>query len=279
MIDQDPNKNEEYHMDEANLMGGELTGESDIQTNPAATGEPPREPMSNPVLNQDLIKKIIVVCLGLLTIVLIARYVSYKKQLGAEQSKLVGIPGGSQNTTVNKSEPPPLSQPLIQQAPPPPPANATLSSEEKAKLDTVLQQEQDNQNQIQNLSQEVTQLQTSTQTLSNKMDDLITQLSAMTKKMEAQEEQARMLEQLKKKAVSSRVKANRHHPAKAAEKYYLQAAIPGRAWLIKRNGTDTLTVRRGTIVPGYGKVLQIDADKGRVLMSSGKTIIFGQWDS
>ena len=85
MIDQDPNKNEEYHMDEANLMGGELTGESDIQTNPAATGEPPREPMSNPVLNQDLIKKIIVVCLGLLTIVLIARYVSYKKQLGAEQ--------------------------------------------------------------------------------------------------------------------------------------------------------------------------------------------------
>ncbi len=61
-------------------------------------------------------------------------------------------------------------------------------------------------------------------------------------------------------------------------KYYLQAVIPGRAWLIATNGT-TLTVREGTLVQGYGVVKLIDPSQGMVLTSSGQVIKFSQEDS
>lgn len=61
-------------------------------------------------------------------------------------------------------------------------------------------------------------------------------------------------------------------------KYFVKAVIPGRAWLIAENGS-TLTVRKGSIVPGYGVVTMVDVSQGRVLTNSGKTITFGQNDS
>ena len=60
--------------------------------------------------------------------------------------------------------------------------------------------------------------------------------------------------------------------------YYIQAAIPGRAWLIASNGS-TLTVREGTNIVGYGRVKLIDPNQGRVLTSSGRVIRFSQQDS
>lgn len=61
-------------------------------------------------------------------------------------------------------------------------------------------------------------------------------------------------------------------------KFYLQAVIPGRAWLIATNGT-TLTVREGTTIQGYGMVKLIDPTQGRVTTSSGQVIRFSQEDS
>ncbi|BCA94126.1 type IV secretion system protein IcmG [Legionella antarctica] len=60
--------------------------------------------------------------------------------------------------------------------------------------------------------------------------------------------------------------------------YYIQAVIPGRAWLIGSNGS-TLTVREGTKIAGYGTVKLIDSMQGRVLTSSGQVIRFSQEDS
>lgn len=60
--------------------------------------------------------------------------------------------------------------------------------------------------------------------------------------------------------------------------YYIQAVIPGRAWLIGSNGS-TLTVREGTKIAGYGTVKLIDSIQGRVLTSSGQVIRFSQDDS
>lgn len=60
--------------------------------------------------------------------------------------------------------------------------------------------------------------------------------------------------------------------------YYIQAVIPGRAWLIGTNGS-TLTVRDGTKIPGYGVVKLIDSIQGRILTSSGQVIRFSQDDS
>lgn len=60
--------------------------------------------------------------------------------------------------------------------------------------------------------------------------------------------------------------------------YYIQAVIPGRAWIIGSNGS-TLTVREGTKIAGYGIVKLIDSVQGRVLTSSGQVIRFSQEDS
>lgn len=60
--------------------------------------------------------------------------------------------------------------------------------------------------------------------------------------------------------------------------YHLKAIIPGRAWLIGTNGS-TITVREGSIVPGFGVVKLIDAIQGRVFMQSGQVIEFSQQDS
>ena len=64
----------------------------------------------------------------------------------------------------------------------------------------------------------------------------------------------------------------------AAVYYYIQAVIPGRAWLVSSQGL-TITVREGTSVPGYGIVKLIDPNQGRILTSSGRTITFSQQDS
>jgi hypothetical protein len=47
----------------------------------------------------------------------------------------------------------------------------------------------------------------------------------------------------------------------------VQAAIPGRAWLLSQTG-QLLTVARGDDVPGYGRVMNIDPVAGTVTMSS-----------
>jgi tetrahydromethanopterin S-methyltransferase subunit G len=47
----------------------------------------------------------------------------------------------------------------------------------------------------------------------------------------------------------------------------VQAAIPGRAWLLSETG-ELLTVARGDDVPGYGRVMNIDPVAGTVTMSS-----------
>ena len=60
--------------------------------------------------------------------------------------------------------------------------------------------------------------------------------------------------------------------------YFIQALIPGRAWLVGENGA-TVTVNVGSRLPGYGIIRVIDTNLGRVATSSGKIIIYSQRDS
>lgn len=53
--------------------------------------------------------------------------------------------------------------------------------------------------------------------------------------------------------------------------YQLQAVLPGRAWLIRSDGSTT-TVSLGDKIPGYGAVILIDPDAGMVQTSSGAII-------
>jgi intracellular multiplication protein IcmG len=53
--------------------------------------------------------------------------------------------------------------------------------------------------------------------------------------------------------------------------YRLQAAIPGRAWLMRSDGAN-VTVSLGDKIPGYGTIVGIDPNEGVVQTSSGANI-------
>lgn len=56
--------------------------------------------------------------------------------------------------------------------------------------------------------------------------------------------------------------------------YFIQAIIPGRAWLEDSSGK-TITVTYGDAVPGLGKVTKIDPENGIVVTSAGVKIMYG----
>ena len=65
------------------------------------------------------------------------------------------------------------------------------------------------------------------------------------------------------------------HPQAKVEplRYYIQAIVPGRAWLSSNKG-DYMTVQLGTNLPQYGAIRQINSDAGLIVTSSGKIIHF-----
>lgn len=58
------------------------------------------------------------------------------------------------------------------------------------------------------------------------------------------------------------------------KKYFVQAVIPGRAWLRGSDGS-AITVTIGDKVLGYGKVASIDPYSGLVKMSTGIQLHYG----
>lgn len=108
-----------------------------------------------------------------------------------------------------------------------------------------------------------------------KLNDLNTVIANLSVKVDEQSHEIDQLtmQRIKPKKVQHVVRKGIAYP-----KYFLQAVIPGRAWLIATNGA-TLTVREGTVVAGYGMVKLIDPRQGRVTTSSGQVIRFSQEDS
>ena len=138
----------------------------------------------------------------------------------------------------------------------------------------------------QNMRAELSSVNNQLNAFNGSMNDIVTKISAinqvltvLTANMDAQSREiARLLAQkaaVKPAPVNGKAS---HQPKKPALKYYIQAVIPGRAWLIATNGA-TLTVREGTMITGYGKVQLIDSAQGRIITGSGQVIRFSQEDS
>ncbi len=165
--------------------------------------------------------------------------------------------------------------PVIMQAP------VSSSSEDKLsqKLTSLELNQRNMRSDIASTNNQLDSVNKSIDDMMKKITELNQVISQFTSKAE---EHARELERLRnlevawKKAHMPRVIVN--HVTPIHLKYYIQAAIPGRAWLIASNGA-TLTVREGTPIAGLGIVKLIDARQGRVLTSSGQVIRFSQEDS
>jgi len=121
-----------------------------------------------------------------------------------------------------------------------------------------------------------------TQTVSNlvsTMDDLKQSIDQMHEKMEQQSQELTRLQSMQrtKRTASASVSASKKAKTPRT-RYFIQAIIPGRAWLTSSAGA-TLTVSRGSAVPGYGDVRLINPKLGRVFTSSGRVIQFSQTDT
>lgn len=129
---------------------------------------------------------------------------------------------------------------------------------------------------IATLSSDNLKLTTEYQELSDKLNKLSMQIEKLSSAVEDQS-----------RSIMSLSIRREYHPRRMSRqqvihpqfiKYFVKAVIPGRAWLIAENGS-TLTVRTGSVIPGYGVVTMVDVSQGRVLTNSGKVITFGQNDS
>lgn len=100
--------------------------------------------------------------------------------------------------------------------------------------------------------------------------DIQTQLSGLNgalARISAQQQQTAMIAAQRKKADAG-ITSEKVAPPPI---FYLQAAVPGRAWLKGSDGS-TITVKVGDRIIGYGFVTSISAVVGTVTTSSGKTI-------
>lgn len=196
-----------------------------------------------------------------------------------ESSNITKAPKFEQSAkiAVVKTSPVPFTQPVVATQP----ASVAAPIQDSTinmKLSSLEVTQQQVQTDIARTNNQLNNMTNAMNDMMAKIAELNRTLALFTAKMDAQ---SREIEQLTLRVTPPKVMA--HHRVGATKlaapslKYYIQAVIPGRAWLIANNGT-TLDVREGNVIAGYGVVKLIDP-QGRVITSSGQVIQFSQQDS
>jgi intracellular multiplication protein IcmG len=132
-------------------------------------------------------------------------------------------------------------------------------------------------NNLQNVTQ---RLEFSVDNIQTQLTQLNTTLAVISDKIQAQEnklaEEAKEAQEAKKITVAKNL-LSKPKPVVKKPVYYVMAIVPGRAWLKTEKGA-TITVGSGTVIQGYGKVVSIDPQLGRVITSSGGVIKYAPSD-
>ena len=159
----------------------------------------------------------------------------------------------------------------------PQPVLNTVDADLKQKVSAIEQSQQSVRAEISTVGEKVGAVDNNITNLNNQIANLNQVIGNLTNQVAKQSQEINIL---MARSHPKPVKRIIHHIGRVQQRviYYIQAVIPGRAWLIGSNGS-TLTVREGTKVAGYGTVKLIDSMQGRVLTSSGQVIKFSQEDS
>lgn len=284
--DKDTGKdNEEYQLGDADLMGSDLSSpepDADIQDVPTED-----VPAYSGMINSVTHRNALIVLGGLLTAFLLYSLVTWMSSRGAipkENVAQVIKPPAVKVPQVRPETVKPTEVPSIQKVMEVKTTTIPVQNDSSVvlvdqKIKEMSVEQTKIQSNLQEMSANVNGVQTSVQDVNTKLTSLVGVIDTLNKTIG---EQAELIKGLQAKCTLP-PKIKRHHVTRrqfiAAPKYYIQAIIPGRAWLIRENGTATLTVREGTRIPGHGVVQLIDPLQGRVVLSSGAVITFGQWDS
>lgn len=166
-------------------------------------------------------------------------------------------------------------EPPVQTTSPVVPQPSTDNTIINQKLSAFEANQQDLRQDLNTVNSKLGTVTTTVNDLTEKIAQLSQLMTELNAKLDKQSQEIVLLtERTKPKLVKRKV------VVKTAPRllYFIQAIIPGRAWLIATNGS-TLTVREGTRIAGWGVVKLIDPIQGRVLMSTGQVIRFSQQDS
>lgn len=270
MGDQKQDNTDEYHYDDLGTYESEFQTEETLPETDSET-VPDNSMLSNPVIRNALIAVVVV-------IVLMAGYKIYTWFSAPKPTQKVVAAVKPVETTL------PKIQTIPQPAAEPPPAQMVQAPKPDAEVQQKLSNLESNQQSIQsnlsvvegqmnNVSSTVTQL-------NQKLESLTQTLDALNQKIDRQSQELVVLNErtkpkIKPKPVVIHVKQKPKAPPPV---YYIQALIPGRAWLTSPNGA-TITIRNGSRIPGYGLITLIDPRQGRIVTSSGRIIRFSPADN
>ncbi|WP_058533122.1 type IVB secretion system protein IcmG/DotF [Legionella saoudiensis] len=277
-------QNDEYKFDEYESYDHESMDDagSGSSTSPQPPGKPPRGPTD--------VRRNALIAVG----VIIAAMVGYKVVGGifsgkSAQNKGSTLPPAPVATVVPQQQiqptaqvqPQPTQQVQQEVAPQPMPQPTTQVTHEdntalKQQVESIATNQQNVQSQVSSMNEQVGNVSTNINNLSAQINQLNQTITNLTNQLSKQSEEITILMQrTKPRPVRRLLPPQRYGQANI---YYINAVIPGRAWLIGTNGS-TLTVREGTKIAGYGVVKLIDSMEGRILTSSGRIIRFSQDDS
>lgn len=150
----------------------------------------------------------------------------------------------------------------------------------------VVAQEQMNKNQAQvdSLGTQMNQLQLTQTQMNSELTELSESVKTLTAKLDQQPKSTVVVtEEPQQPRLMRKKKIKRYHGSRRARgargvSYHIRAVVPGRAWLVSSSGR-LFTVRVGDRIVGFGIVEEIDVVRGVVIMSSGREITYGKYDS
>lgn len=269
MIDknQDQNENQDQNHDEYQFvdidsMEPEL---GDIEHDSLSTGSTVTDPWYSK--KENLRYALIAV------VAIIATMVIYKFMGSVLSSKSTQPPA---STPISVIKPPPVQPvtPMLQPQPIVAVQNPPIAFSQKISALEVSQGSISSD--VNNLNNQMTTLTSHVNDLNSKIDQLTQAMNSLAAQAAVESQQLAVLSARTKPIIKRVIKTA--PVVSAPVYYYIQAVIPGRAWLVSANGV-TMTVREGTSVPGYGIVKLIDPAQGRIVMSSGRIIAFSQQDT
>lgn len=276
----DNDQNDEYKFNEYESYDQEPMDKSDSGSNPSQSpsGQPPRSPKKDVRRNALIVAGIVV-----------AVMVGYKVVGGWFSGKSTSDKGSSlppapvaQITSQPQQQQLPVETAPVQTEIAPQPVQAApqvIQAENpalKQQVESIATNQQNVQTQVTSMSEQVGNVNNNVNNLTSQVNRLSQTITDLTNQLSRQSEEINILMQRTKPKPIRRVLRPQHFGQ--ANIYYINAVIPGRAWLIGTNGS-TLTVREGTKIAGYGVVKLIDSMEGRILTSSGRVIRFSQDDS
>ena len=270
-------QNDEYKFDEYESYDHESPGNAESGSSPSP--QPPGKSPKGP--NKD-VRRNALIAVG----VIIAAMVGYKVVGGlfsgksTSETKGGNLPPAPVTAVAPQQQIQPMPQlqpqPVQQASPQPVQATHVDNNALKQQVESIATNQQNVQSQVSSMNEQVGNVNNNINNLSAQINQLNQTITDLTNQLNKQSEVIAVLMQRTKPKVVRRILPPQRYGQ--ANIYYINAVIPGRAWLIGTNGS-TLTVREGTKIAGYGVVKLIDSMEGRVLTSSGRIIRFSQDDS